>query len=178
MSSFYFGSLDTPIGLLRVCVSSRGVCDISFNAKDEASYRESMSRKVSMIVDDRACVSAALCELDAYFKGTLTRFTVPVDLVGVSRFTQRVLSVVSRIRYGKLVSYAEIASQIGSPSASRAVGAALGRNPVPIIVPCHRVITSDGRLGGFTGGIDVKRTLLRCEGNDFSAAEPTQKLAR
>ena len=178
MSSFYFGSLDTPIGLLRVCVSRRGVCDVSFHVQDEASYRERMSKKVPMIVDDRACVSAALHELDAYFEGTLTRFTVPVDLASVSRFTQRVLSVVSCILYGRLVSYAYIANQIGSPSASRAVGAALGRNPVPIIVPCHRVITSDGRLGGFTGGLDVKRTLLRCEGNDFSATAPARILQR
>ena len=117
------------------------------------------------VLRDRDVVELAMTELEAYFQGRLSTFTVPVDLRGVTDFTRRVLRATRRIPFGTLLSYGDVASRIGSPRASRAVGGALGRNPVPIIVPCHRVIAQGGKLGGFTGGLETKRALLQIEGH-------------
>lgn len=101
-------------------------------------------------------------QLEAYFAGTLTEFDVEVDLGGTA-FQRRVWSALQTIPYGETRSYGEIAAYIGSPAASRAVGLANGRNPVSIIVPCHRVIGSSGGLTGYGGGLDRKRALLALE---------------
>ena len=103
--------------------------------------------------------------MDSYFSGNVTRFSIPLDLRVPTDFTDRVLRNASRIPFGQTMSYGEIAKRVDSPRASRAVGAALGRNPIPIVVPCHRVIASDGRIGGFTGGLAIKKALLRLEGH-------------
>ena len=104
-------------------------------------------------------VAAQLC---AYFGGETTEFDVELCLVGTD-FQHRVWAAVQSIPYGQTRSYAQIAEQVGSPRASRAVGFAVGRNPVPIIVPCHRVVGAAGRLTGYVGGIDRKKALLRLE---------------
>jgi methylated-DNA-[protein]-cysteine S-methyltransferase len=104
----------------------------------------------------------AVAQLDAYFDGSLTRFDVDVQLAGTD-FQRRVWAGAQAIPYGQTRSYAQIAAQIGSPGASRAVGVALGRNPVPIIVACHRVIGSAGALTGYAGGIECKKALLAHE---------------
>lgn len=106
-------------------------------------------------------------ELQAYFAGELTSFSIPVDLSGVSDFTRKVLKATATIPYGETASYGEIAKMIDMPGATQAVGNALGANPVPIVVPCHRVVRSDGSMGWFTGGPDIKRALLRLEGVEF-----------
>ena len=103
-------------------------------------------------------------QLDAYFAGTLTEFDVDVELAGTA-FQQRVWAALRTIPYGQTRSYGEIAAQVGSPAAARAVGLANGRNPISIIVPCHRVIGSGGGLTGYGGGIDRKRALLTLEKN-------------
>jgi methylated-DNA-[protein]-cysteine S-methyltransferase len=100
-------------------------------------------------------------ELVAYFSGSLRKFTIPVDLSQTSDFTRKVLKATATIPYGETVSYGEIARMIGMPGATQAVGNALGANPVPIVIPCHRVIRSDGSMGWFTGGPHIKRALLR-----------------
>lgn len=163
-SAVRFGSLRTPIGRLLVSVSDRGVWDITFGETSEQRYRTHLLRWVSNVLRDHNAVENVLSELDAYFAGSLRKFSVPVDLRRVTEFTERVLQVTRRIPFGQLLSYGEIAERIGAPTASRAVGGALGRNPVPIIIPCHRVIAHGGGLGGFTGGLETKRTLLRIEG--------------
>jgi methylated-DNA-[protein]-cysteine S-methyltransferase len=160
-----FDVLRTPIGRILVGVSDRGVCDVTLDDPNEEDYRLRLTRHAPDVWRDRTVVAPALKELDAYFQGRLSAFTVPIDLRGVSDFTRRVLRATRRIPFGTLLSYRDVATSIGSPRASRAVGNALGRNPVPIIVPCHRVITHDGKLGGFTGGLDTKRALLRIEGH-------------
>ena len=112
--------------------------------------------------DDGAFAKAAR-QLTAYFAGDLTRFDLPLHITGTD-FRRRVWSELQTIPYGETISYAALANRIGRPRAFRAVGAANGANPLPIVVPCHRVIGSDGSLTGFGGGIEVKRFLLGLEG--------------
>ncbi len=104
-------------------------------------------------------------ELTLYFEGRLRRFTVPVDLSGQGTdFQRRVWRVLQGIPYGSVVSYACVASRVGMPRGARAVGGAVGRNPLPVIIPCHRVVGSEGRLTGFSSGLDLKVLLLELEG--------------
>jgi methylated-DNA-[protein]-cysteine S-methyltransferase len=104
-------------------------------------------------------------QMEEYFKGERVGFVVPLDLSAASPFERAVWEAARNIPYGEVRSYAWLASKVGKPQASRAVGQALGRNPLPIIIPCHRVLTSDGKLGGFSGGLDMKRFLLTLERN-------------
>lgn len=166
--SVRFGSVETPIGYLFVGASERGICDVTFDAPDEIRYIERMAQRACNVIADRQAVAPALEELMAYFAGELTRFTVSVDLRGVTDFTARVLQATGLIPFGRIQSYGEVAHRIGSPRASRAVGGALGRNPVPILIPCHRVTAAGGGIGGFTGGLQTKRALLRIEGHAVS----------
>lgn len=160
-----FDSLGTPVGRVFVGVSYRGVCDITLGDPGEDAYRRRLLQRAPEAFRDPSAVEPALTELDAYFQGRLEQFTQAVDLRGVTAFTRSVLRVTRRIRFGQLLSYGDVARRIGAPQASRAVGGALGRNPVPIMVPCHRVVARGGRLGGFTGGLDRKRVLLLIEGH-------------
>lgn len=167
---------ESPLGPVWVGVSERGVCDIALDAPSERQYRARLVRWAPDARRDERAVAAALGELDAYFAGRLTRFSVPVDLTRVTPFTLRVLRAAARIAYGRVTSYGELARGIGVSTASRAVGGALGRNPVPIIVPCHRVVTHTRRLGGFTGGIAFKRTLLQLEGHTLAGTPAGERL--
>lgn len=114
---------------------------------------------VARWVDDDPRFAEVKGQLRAYFEGTLTQFDVPIELTG-SEFQRRVWQCLQDIPYGQTVSYGELARRVGNPKASRAVGLANGRNPVAVIVPCHRVIGADGRLTGYAGGIDRKTWLL------------------
>ena len=160
-----FDWLRTPVGRVFVGVSDQGICDVTFDESSEDAYRRRLAARAPEVWRDRAAVEIALTELDAYFSGRRRRFSLQVDLRGVTEFTARVLRATRRIPFGSLLSYGDVARRIGSPGASRAVGGALGRNPVPIIVPCHRVVAHGGKLGGFTGGVEVKQALLELEGH-------------
>ena len=173
-----FGQIQTPFGRLFVGTTDKGVCDVTFGRSSVRRYRERLLRRSPEVWRDDAILGTVGAELKAYFAGELTRFSLPVDLRQVSPFTARVLRETRKIRFGQVTSYGEIAARIGSPGASRAVGGALGRNPVPIIVPCHRVLARGGRLGGFTGGLPIKRVLLGLEGRRFSAAGLSPRAAR
>ncbi len=160
-----FDSLQTPIGNVFVASSSQGICDVSFDEPDEKDYRSRLASQAEKVCRDGDALQRVRVELEAYFQGQLTQFTVPIDLRSVTDFTRRVLLATRSIPFGQLRTYGDIASVIRSPLAGRAVGGALGRNPIPIIVPCHRVIAHSGRLGGFTGGLTIKRALLAIEGH-------------
>jgi methylated-DNA-[protein]-cysteine S-methyltransferase len=160
------GSLDTPVGVLWMACSERGICKLIFPRE---GTRAALDRWLAAHVPTyKLTTSSALleqtsAELSEYFVGTRHDFTLPLDLQG-SSFHQRVWRALTQIPYGRTVSYGGLARTLGAPKAARAVGAACGANPVPIIAPCHRVLGGDGSLHGFGGGLPVKAWLLRHEG--------------
>ena len=150
----------TPIGVLRVTASDRGVTNIDRVAmKSNRVARQSSQRGTSAA---QRQADRAVRELREYFAGKRTRFTVPVQLEGTP-FQERAWATMRKIPYGRTMSYAEQATAMRAPRAVRAVGSANGANPVPIIVPCHRVVASNGGLGGYALGLAMKRWLLAHE---------------
>lgn len=142
--------LNTPIGWLNIVADDSAVIAIEFDADPEA-------------VQEPNSVSTNCCQqLDAYFDGRLKDFDVPLKMHGTD-FQRQVWQALNHVPYGETCSYADIANKIGNPKAVRAVGAANGKNPIPIIVPCHRVIGSSGKLTGYAGGLDLKVWLLEHE---------------
>ena len=154
----FHATLETPIGFLKIVNSEKGVHRIILPGESDNLF----SNELEMIEDTRL-LRLACDELTAYFDGRLKKFTVPLDLHSTP-FSKRVLNEVYCIRYGETASYKEIAERIGNPKAVRAVGGANAHNPIPIIIPCHRVIAHDGTVGGYGGGLDMKKNLLRLEG--------------
>jgi methylated-DNA-[protein]-cysteine S-methyltransferase len=150
--TLYYSRIDSPVGPLLVVVSERGLVALEFDGKPRADWTES-AQKIAPCAD----------ELDEYFTGRRRQFDLPLDLRGTD-FQKRCWQELLRIPYGETRSYADIARAIGNPRAVRAVGLANGQNPIPIIVPCHRVIGSDGSLTGYGGGLEIKRKLLELEG--------------
>jgi len=155
MTSLTCRTVDSPIGPLTLAGDDPTLIHLRMTGQSHEPDRSSWRH------DDTA-FAAAVDQLNAYFAGTLTEFDVDLRLVGTD-FQRRVWAALRTIPYGQTRSYGEIAAQIGSPGASRAVGLANGRNPIGIIVPCHRVIGSTGGLTGYGGGLDRKRDLLALE---------------
>ena len=120
-------------------------------------------------------MTEAVEQLGEYFSGARDRFDLEVDLHGLTAFTRNVLEATSRVPYGAVTSYGRIAGEIGKARASRAVGNALGRNPIPIVIPCHRVVLSNGDLGWYTGGSEIKRSLLDIEGIAYESSSSRQQ---
>ncbi|MFZ9041721.1 MAG: methylated-DNA--[protein]-cysteine S-methyltransferase [Ilumatobacteraceae bacterium] len=144
-------SISTPIGRLDVVASAVAVVEIRF--ADDSPDAE------SPVPVDHPVLGSALLQLDEYFAGFRTEFDLPLDPTGTA-FQREVWAVLRTVPYGETISYGEQASRLGDRNKSRAVGAANGRNPIPIVVPCHRVVGSDGRLTGFAGGLAAKAWLL------------------
>lgn len=156
VQTIYFSFLDTPIGKLLLAATDQGLRYVHFGGKlPEFSKGE-------LWIESPAILRPYEEQLRAYFQGELREFTCKLDLNG-TEFQKKCWNALLRIPYGKTCSYADIAQQVGSPRAFRAVGQANHNNPIPIIVPCHRVITSSGTLGGYGGGLDVKQKLLHLE---------------
>lgn len=157
-----FDLADTPIGTLLVATTDRGLCQISFDPDrglDELS--EAAGRRV-LRVPRR--IDAARRELDEYFDGRRTEFDLPLDVSRVPEFQRIVLHELALVPYGEVTTYGALAARVGKPRAARAVGGAMNRNPIPIVLPCHRVIGASGSLTGYGGGLDKKEHLLRLEG--------------
>ncbi len=152
----YYRYLATPIGDLLLAGVETALCIVSF---PEGSRRREPGP--DWIYSEKP-LTAASAQLQEYFEGTRQDFDLPLRPTG-TEFQLRVLAELRKIPYGTTVSYGDIARRIGRPKAVRAVGAANGRNPIPIVIPCHRVIGSGGDLTGFGGGIEVKKALLRHE---------------
>jgi len=150
--------LDTPLGTLQIEATERGLCGIWFPSRSVNQGPTPGKNRV---------ISLAKQELNAYFAGDLTTFSVPLDWQG-TRFQESVWQALLAIPYGKTVTYGDVARAIGRPRSSRPVGGAVGKNPLPIIVPCHRVVGSDRSLTGFTGGLDIKIRLLELEGHSIN----------
>ena len=163
----WYGSLaESPVGALWVAVSTKGVVAVDFG-DNEARFVDRLRQAFGVAANpspERA--GRAVRQLEEYVQGKRTAFDLPVDLEACSDFQRRVLEAAVAVPRGRLATYGEIAARIGAPHAARAVGQALARNPVPIIVPCHRVVASDGSLTGYSGGagVETKAILLQLEG--------------
>jgi methylated-DNA-[protein]-cysteine S-methyltransferase len=160
-----YTEVDTPVGRLLVAATPRGLVRITFPVETTDTVLQQLAASVSpRLLESPARLDDARRELDRYFEGELREFDLPLDWQLTRGFYRKVLRATARIPYGKTRSYTEMAVKAGSPRAVRATGTALGSNPLPIVVPCHRVLRSGGALGGYGGGLEVKQTLLELEG--------------
>lgn len=150
--------VDSPVGLLFVAADETGLRAIEFR-----DNRHPVRRDADWQPGDSAMLRLARSQLEDYFAGKRRHFDLPLSPRG-TEFQRAVWTALASIPYGETISYAQLASRVGRPTASRAVGAANGRNPLPIVLPCHRVIGADGALTGFGGGLPTKRYLLALEG--------------
>jgi methylated-DNA-[protein]-cysteine S-methyltransferase len=161
-----YASVDSPIGALTVAATPRGLVRVSFPRFSRDEVLEDLADEVSpRVVEAPERLDRVRRELEEYFDGKRREFDLPLDW-SLTRggFFRKVLEVTARIGYGRVRSYAEVAHQAGSPRAVRAAGNALGSNPIPVVVPCHRVVRTGGAMGGYGGGLEVKEFLLRLEG--------------
>ena len=156
MQSIRYSYCDSPVGALLLVARTEGLAEIHFPSRGRRA-----NAKSDWIEEDSALAEPA-GQLRAYFSGELESFDLPLAPQG-TLFQQKVWAELSRIPYGETVSYGELARRIGNPQASRAVGLANGSNPIPIIIPCHRVIGSNGKLTGYGGGLAIKEKLLALE---------------
>ena len=191
-SAASMAAVDSPFGPIHVAADDRAVVRVELWTTPEV-FSDAVARRfggpVSTMADAsarrRGLLDRIADELAAYFEGSATPFTVPLALRGSSEWDQRVLEAVRRVPYGRVSSYGRIATIIGARGAARAVGGAVGRNPIALVIPCHRVIAGDGSLGGYGGSwsgdrgelLDLKRTLLALEGvlvpvGDLTAGVP------
>ncbi len=160
-----YGWMESPVGTLMIASSEEGVCEIGFaNHETQNQFLQNLRIRGFRPAQDDQIIHQVAAQLSEYFRGERNQFEVPLDFSGISSFTRSVLVATSEVPFGHLTSYRGIAERIGKPSATRAVGNALGRNPIPVVVPCHRIVRSDSSLGGYTGGTQIKQHLLALEG--------------
>lgn len=163
----WYGAIQrTPVGQVWLAVSDRGLVAVNFGVSEQQFLAEVRRRARGQVERSETRIGPAATQIGEYFAGRRTAFDFPIDLRSVSDFQRRVLEAAARIPRGQVTTYAEIARRIGRPRASRAVGQALGHNPVPIVIPCHRVLASDGSLRGYGAGAGIrsKEWLLKFEG--------------
>ena len=156
----------TRVGPLYVAVNERGVVALDFGVSEQEFVARVTQRTKATLIRSDDAAAEAMKQVKEYLEGQRTRFDLPLDMSTMSEFQRRVLNIALKIPRGKYLTYGDVAKAIGKPQASRAVGQALGHNPVPIVIPCHRVLGSDGSLHGYSGGggIQTKAWLLRLEG--------------
>ncbi len=158
-----WAAVDTPVGRLTAAATPLGLVRIGFEGEERVL--ESLAARLSpRVLELPSRLDDVRRQLDQYFAGRRQAFDLPIDPALSRGFRRDVLTELCRVGYGQTVSYAELARRVGHPRASRAVGTAMGTNPIPIVQPCHRVVRTGGGLGGYGGGLDVKRTLLTLEG--------------
>ena len=157
-------ALESPVGPLYVAVGAKGLCRVGFGT-DLSSFLDRLD-SMAHVEQNPAALAIITEQLSEYFAGSRSRFEVRLDLSRLTPFQQSVLQVTRHIAAGTVWTYRQVAEALGNPNASRSVGQALGHNPVPIVVPCHRVVASDGSLGGYSAGagLESKRLLLQLEG--------------
>jgi methylated-DNA-[protein]-cysteine S-methyltransferase len=161
-----YSTVDSPFGPLIVATTPRGLVKIGFPATDDpdATLQELAARISPRMLEAPAQLDDVRRQLDLYFEGHLREFDLPLDWQLSKGFRRRALRAIDRIPYGKTRSYTQIARSAGNERAVRAAGTACGANPIPIVVPCHRVLRSGGALGGYGGGLPMKEALLQMEG--------------
>jgi len=155
---------ETPVGPLLVGVTDHGVCRISYDPEWEQQLDALARRFGPRVLRSRKPVERVRRELDEYFAGKRRHFEVEPDVRGLSAYNQKVLAELARVEYGHTTTYGALAAQAGNRHAARAVGTIMNRNPIPIVLPCHRVVGATGSLTGYAGGLHRKEQLLRLEG--------------
>ncbi|AWW40147.1 cysteine methyltransferase [Streptomyces sp. AS58] len=162
--------VDSDIGPLLLAATSAGLVNVVFHATD-AVRDKALDRLASRLgaqpaeAPDSPLLTEAIRQLRSYFAGDRRDFRLPLDWSLISGFNRQVLrELASGVPFGTVVGYGDLADRVGQPGAAQAVGAAMGSNPLPVVVPCHRVVESDGGIGGFGGGLETKRQLLALEG--------------
>ena len=164
MLDIAYRTVDTPVGTLLLAATEAGLVRIAYASENHDAVLQSLADRVSpRVLHAPARLDPAVRELEEYFAGRRRRFTVPLDWRLSAGFRRSVLGHLGDIGYGHTASYATVARLAGNPKAVRAVGTACATNPLPVVVPCHRVVRSDGSMGGYLGGADAKRTLLALE---------------
>jgi methylated-DNA-[protein]-cysteine S-methyltransferase len=159
-----YRTLDTPLGSLLLAATPAGLVRVAYASEGHDAVLAALAEKVSpRILRAPARLDAAVREIDEYFTGSRTQFDLPLDLRLADGFRRQVIEHLSEIGYGHRESYAAVAAAIGHPLAVRAVGSACARNPLPLVIPCHRVVRADGSIGQYVGGADAKQTLLTLE---------------
>ncbi|HET9422527.1 MAG TPA: methylated-DNA--[protein]-cysteine S-methyltransferase [Nocardioides sp.] len=160
-----YRTVDTAVGPLLLAATEAGLVRVAYDREDHDAVLQGLADKVSpRLMYAPARLDLAAHQLEEYFAGTRQRFEVPLDFRLASGFRLGVLRHLADIAYGRTESYTQVATAAGSPRAVRAVGSACATNPLPVVVPCHRVIRADGSYGGYVGGPDAKHTLLALEG--------------
>lgn len=159
-----YRTVDSPLGRLLIAATPRGLVRLAFEIEDADGVLGELAAGVSpRVLEAPARLDAVARELEEYFAGQLRRFDVPVDLTLAHGFRREVIELLPRIGYGERASYREVAEMVGNPGATRAVGTACARNPIPLVLPCHRVVRADGTIGAYRGGHDAKVALLELE---------------
>jgi methylated-DNA-[protein]-cysteine S-methyltransferase len=159
-----YRTIASPVGSLLLAATEKGLVRVAYEREDHEAVLETLAARLSpRILHAPARLDDVAFELDQYFAGSRTTFDLALDLSLSHGFRQLVQRYLPTIDYGQTQSYAQVAQSVGNPSAVRAVGAACATNPLPIVVPCHRVIRADGALGGYVGGLEAKTTLLTLE---------------
>jgi methylated-DNA-[protein]-cysteine S-methyltransferase len=159
-----YATLDSPVGPLLLALTPHGLVRVAYVDGGEEQVLSELAARVSpRVIRAPRKLDEPRRELDQYFAGDRREFELPLDWQLIRGFGRKVLSAAARVPYGSVSTYKQMASEAGSPRAARAAGNALGANPLPIIVPCHRILHSGGGLGGYTGGLERKRRLLAIE---------------
>ena len=159
-----YRTVDTPLGVLLLAATEAGLVRVAYASEDHDRVLEQLAGRVSpRVLHAPARLDAAARELEEYFAGRRMVFDLPLDLRLSSGFRRTVLTHLPSIAFGTTASYAAVAAASGSPRAVRAVGTACATNPLPVVVPCHRVVRSDGTIGQYVGGAEAKRSLLTLE---------------
>ncbi|MDN5682954.1 methylated-DNA--[protein]-cysteine S-methyltransferase [Corynebacterium glyciniphilum] len=159
-----YRTVDSPIGPLLLAATQKGLVRVAFDLEDFDTVLTALADKVSpRVLESRHRLDAVATELDEYFAGRRQEFDLPLDFAMSSGFRQDVQRYLPHIGYGQTQSYRQVAEGVGNPKAVRAVGTACATNPLPVVVPCHRVLRSDGSLGGYLGGLEAKSLLLELE---------------
>jgi methylated-DNA-[protein]-cysteine S-methyltransferase len=160
-----YAPVDSPFGTLHAATTKRGLVRLAFPEESVDAFLERLALGLSpRIVASSGSLDPVRRELDEYFAGRRRDFDLELDWSLITPFGRRVLRMTAAIPYGGHLSYGEVAAEAGSPRGARAAGNALGANPIPIVIPCHRVLHSGGGIGGYGGGLDRKRFLLELEG--------------
>lgn len=158
-----YTTIESPIGELLLAATDAGVVRILFENGSWDAALEDLNRRIGAVEQNPGVLAPVVTQLNEYFAGERKEFTIDLDLRLASGFRRTALEHLRTIPYGETESYAEVAEAAGSPRAMRAVGSACANNPIPLVIPCHRVVRSDGTLGGYGGGLGIKEQLLDME---------------